>query len=532
MSQKWGQVHDHTSRFAREIGDLLQKMKLLQFYGVRIVVVGQGLDSSQPNWKQALLLHGFADEQYIDNLRYQVRRGQEGRMLKGLIPGGKCYGYRNVPIEDPTRSAKYGRPAILGVRRVILENEAQIILGVFQRYANGMGQGAIAIELNRQGVEGPNGPWSRYTIHEMLGNEKYHGVHIWGQTKKNWNPETARKVSRPTPESEWRRLVVEEWRIIPEKLWQEVQARRKEARESFHKLGGLTRTERARTYLFSGDLICGNCRGSIVICAGGGKRGWAKYGCHAHKHNGMCDNRLLIRQDRLEDQLLAAIQQRILSPAVIEDVVKKCEAEFRRRLTEMNRIGSIITAESLKKDLEDRKQRLARVMEALEIRGDVRSLTTRVCHLEGEINRIEAAIHSHRPVPVDVRAADIRDHVTKSLRGLRELLACRGEAEVARAKKAIAGHIGKLTLTPVIRDGRPVYKVTGTVTVQDEKCRMQLVARDGIEPPTPAFSELRSAGKRPVRIRLDRERRVSSGERSPPARSGVPDFAVSPEPNP
>jgi len=35
-----------------------------------------------------------------------------------------------------------------------------------------------------------------------------------------------------------------------------------------------------------------------------------------------------------------------------------------------------------------------------------------------------------------------------------------------------------------------------------------------------------------VRIRLDRERRVSSGERSPPARSGVPDFAVSPEPNP
>jgi hypothetical protein len=52
-----------------------------------------------------------------------------------------------------------------------------------------------------------------------------------------------------------------------------------------------------------------------------------------------------------------------------------------------------------------------------------------------------------------------------------------------RAKSALTKHVGKLTLTPALRDGRLVYKVTGSVTVGDEseECRKQLVARDGIE---------------------------------------------------
>lgn len=52
---------------------------------------------------------------------------------------------------------------------------------------------------------------------------------------------------------------------------------------------------------------------------------------------------------------------------------------------------------------------------------------------------------------------------------------------MVRAKSALAKHLGKLVLTPALRDGRPVYKVTGNVTVADdsETCRKQLVARDG-----------------------------------------------------
>jgi len=53
----------------------------------------------------------------------------------------------------------------------------------------------------------------------------------------------------------------------------------------------------------------------------------------------MCDNALMIRQDRLEEQLLSAIQQRILNPATFDVVVSQCEAELRHRLTKMQHQG-------------------------------------------------------------------------------------------------------------------------------------------------------------------------------------------------
>ena len=88
----------------------------------------------------------------------------------------------------------------------------------------------------------------------------------------------------------------------------------------------------------------------------------------------------------------------------------------------------------------------------------------------------------------------MKDHVTKVLKGLWQSLAAGNETDVARAKAALAKHIGKLVLTPVLRYGRPIYKVTGSITISEGsgKCRMLVVARDGLEPPTPAFSGLRS----------------------------------------
>jgi hypothetical protein len=48
-------------------------------------------------------------------------------------------------------------------------------------------------------------------------------------------------------------------------------------------------------------------------------------------------------------------------------------------------------------------------------------------------------------------------------------------------------------LTPKQRDGEWVYEVTGDwELLPEKKCVILMVARDGIEPPTPAFSGLRS----------------------------------------
>jgi hypothetical protein len=102
--------------------------------------------------------------------------------------------------------------------------------------------------------------------------------------------------------------------------------------------------------------------------------------------------------------------------------------------------------------------------------------------LEREIKRIEHFISSYRPLRLDNAISGLREQITRELLGFKEsLLAVGSEADLVRAKSALAKHIGKLVLTPALRDGRPVYKVTGNVTVADEseKCRKQLVAGDG-----------------------------------------------------
>ena len=147
------------------------------------------------------------------------------------------------------------------------------------------------------------------------------------------------------------------------------------------------------------------------------------------------------------------------------------------------------------KDLEDKKRRRAKLIDAIETAGDIASLTERLRELEAEINRVQHAIATHRPLKLDAAFSGLREHVERELLGLKEsLTAARSDDDLVRAKSALTKHVGKLILTPSLRDGRPVYKVTGNMTVGDEseKCRKQLVARDGIEPPTPAFSGLRS----------------------------------------
>jgi hypothetical protein len=46
------------------------------------------------------------DEQFLVGLADKVHCGQEGRVLNGLVSGGRCFGYRNIAIEDPNRTTE------------------------------------------------------------------------------------------------------------------------------------------------------------------------------------------------------------------------------------------------------------------------------------------------------------------------------------------------------------------------------------------------------------------------------------------
>lgn len=152
---------DDTSRLARNLADVLNLNDRLRYQGAFIYAVAQRLDCREKTSRPLLTLHGMMDEQFLQGLAEKVHRGQEGRALAGMQPGGKCFGYRNVPVADPTRGGKYGRSAIIGVRLEIEEEQAQTVRRVFEMYAKGNSLSTIAKQLNSEGVLAPQPPRTR-----------------------------------------------------------------------------------------------------------------------------------------------------------------------------------------------------------------------------------------------------------------------------------------------------------------------------------------------------------------------------------
>jgi len=213
---------DDTSRLARNVADALKLAETLSYHGVHMSFVSQGIDSQEKTARQLLTLHGMMDEQYLVGLAAKVHRGQEGRVLNRLHPGDRCYGYGNMPIEDPTRTGKDGRAAVSGVKLEINEEQAAVVRRIFAMYADGQGLARTAKLLNEEGVPAPQPPrtrtlraWCPSSIQEMLRNERYRGVQGWNRAQKQRNPETGRKVSRGRPAADWRRVGVPSGALYP-----------------------------------------------------------------------------------------------------------------------------------------------------------------------------------------------------------------------------------------------------------------------------------------------------------------------------
>ena len=112
-----------------------------------------------------------------------------GRPSKGYSCGGRAYGYRRVPIEDPSKRDEYGRPIITAVRWEPDAKQAKWVRWIFERYAAGSSPRDIAAELNQLGVPSPRGgTWCASAIHGdptdgtgILCNTRYAGRLIWNR---------------------------------------------------------------------------------------------------------------------------------------------------------------------------------------------------------------------------------------------------------------------------------------------------------------------------------------------------------------
>jgi len=210
---------DDTSRLSRSTQDALAIYNRLNFAGIQLIAVSQGIDSQSDQGELLLTMHGMVDSLYVKELAKKTHRGLEGKFLRGFNAGGRCYGYDTVD-------------AVGGKHMVINESDAAVVRRIFEMSASGNSLKRIAKTLNEQHVQSPRprkgrgaAGWCPTAVREMLYNERYVGRLVWNKSKFVNVPGTNRRVARPHPEKEWKIREAPQLRIVSEELWAKVQHR-------------------------------------------------------------------------------------------------------------------------------------------------------------------------------------------------------------------------------------------------------------------------------------------------------------------
>ncbi|GBQ42092.1 resolvase [Komagataeibacter saccharivorans] len=361
-------VAEAIDRLSRDQEDIAGLFKRMTFAGVRIITLSEG-DVTHLH----IGLKGTMNALFLKDLAEKVRRGLRGRIEDGKSGGGNSYGYDVVRQFDAKGERIRGD-------RTINEEEARTVRRIFTDYTRGKSSRTIAMELNRDGVPGPQGrEWGPSTIHGnrergtgILNNEMYVGRLVWNRLRYLKDPDSGKRVSRLNPESEWVIQDVPELRIIEQDLWDAVKARQAETTFSQPERGNEALNDRRRPrHLFAGLIRCG--------CCGGGYSMISKdlLGCSTARNKGTCDNRLNIRRDALEASVLSGLRTHLMEPELFREFCNEFTREVNRLRMEH---GADLVA--MRAELPRIDRELAKLLTALKAGGPIQAIVDDMKRLE------------------------------------------------------------------------------------------------------------------------------------------------------
>lgn len=457
---------DSTDRFGRSLANVTSLLDILTHHGVYLYFVTDHLDSADPYFRQVFAFKAQMDESFSKGLSDKVRRGKTGRFLNGYHPGGKCYGYRNVPVEDPSRGGVHGHNFVIGCIQTKYDPEAAIVERIFNDYVSGISMAGIAKKLNAEGVPSPQGPrsrrvasWSKGAIDTILNNERYIGRTFWNHEYQVRNPETGMMESRTRPESEWEFYEKPELRIVTDELYKKAQEQcRRVTRGNIPRLGGETRTDASRKYIFSGLLKCGLCGANMTITG----TQPARYGCPSYRHRGTCANSVTILRDALEAGLISALGEKVGSPEVRESIVAGMMDQLRKVQEESNSRAATFLAR--RAQFEEERMKLRRTVENLcQAIGDLggsSALNSKLQLAECRLAQLDDELSGATKAPeVKFSRRDIGKFVEEKADRFGNVLL--GDPETA--KNEMRKLVTKITLTPSEDERGVIYVLSGDV---------------------------------------------------------------------
>ena len=405
---------DDLSRLSRDQIETARAVRLFKHWGVRLVGVSDGVDTERTGHELEVGLRGIMSEAYLRDLAEKTHRGLKGQALDGKSAGGLPYGYKSIALED-------------GYGRAIDADQAAIVRRIYERFAAGASPRTIAAELNADAVASPRqGAWVQSAIYGdtkrgigILANPIYRGRLIWNRSRWVKHPETGRRLRRERPESEWIVHDDEALRIVPQDLWESVQARigavREKTKAARAKHGQNARSGRPSRHLLSGILRCGICGAPMTVSGSNPKR----YGCSTHRDRGTCDMRYTVPQAIVENKILEGLRSELLTDEAFALFEREARAMLKQQQPDVG---------SLRQALAKAERERDNIMHA--IRAGIVTDTTKQALLDAEstIDQAQQAIdqaQSNRPEQILPRARDTWRNMVEHLADVDDVNAAR-----------------------------------------------------------------------------------------------------------
>ena len=296
------------SRFGRNAADILNSLEYIQSYGINLICIEEGIDSSQTSGKLLISVLSAVSEIERENIIEQTMNGRREKARQGKWNGGFApYGY-----------------ALKDNKLVIVEQEAEVIRIIYEKFASSdIGYGKVARYLNLQGIKkiqrqnGTLSTWSGHFVRMVLDNPVYCGKIAYGRRTKE-------KVKGT--KSEYRQVHTDDYilvdgeheAIISQELWDKVHKKREKTG-----IKPPSRIGRDRAHLLSGILKCPKCGGPMYT----NKHAWTnKDGTYREVYYYVCGKNRVERGHFCDYK--AALRKTDIEPLVIEAIKELVKDEF------------------------------------------------------------------------------------------------------------------------------------------------------------------------------------------------------------
>ena len=293
------------SRFGRNAADVLNSLQTMQDYGVNLICVEDGIDSSKEAGRLMISVLSAVAEIERENIRVQTMEGRMQKAREGRWNGGFApYGYS---LEDG--------------KLVINEEEAVAIRMIYEQYINtDLGANGIAKYLENHGIHkiarqnGKNPLFDASLIRKIIQNPVYCGKIAYGR-RRTEKVHGSRNDYRQVYKDDYLLVDGIHEALIPEDIWEQAQIKVAAQAKKYEKVN---LPNGQKIHLLSGLLKCPVCGASMygnksIKSRKDGTRynDYFYYGC---KHRNMtrghkCDYKKQISEDKLDKAVIEVLSK-------------------------------------------------------------------------------------------------------------------------------------------------------------------------------------------------------------------------------